>query len=171
MPIGCVVYLGVKDQALSKFPALNFGENKKGKEIDALVQRRLLPLGILFTSKQNLSCLWINANFRASLLTLRYLGTAASTLHLVISIPSEILLCCSILKHLKYIQLILTVFWAFPFRQARARQCFHKQYSSWDCSFWQDISPVMPASKSNTCKEKKKGDKKKGDKKNVFVAI
>lgn len=115
MPIGCVVYLGVKDQALSKFPALNFGENKKGKEIDALVQRRLLPLGILFTSKQNLSCLWINANFRASLLTLRYLGTAASTLHLLISIPSEILLCCSILKHLKYIQLILTVFWAFPF--------------------------------------------------------
>lgn len=61
------VYLGVREQALPNFPALSFGE--KRKEVDALVLRYLLPLEILlFTSKLSPSCLWINTNFRASLI-------------------------------------------------------------------------------------------------------
>ena len=163
------VYLGVREQPLPKFPALNFGEKEKGKEIDALVLRCLLPLEILLlTSKLSLSRLWIDTSFRASLLPWSTwpLQQAPCT-WLLLSLPQFYFSGAS-----------LNVWntdsscsdWqcgcASPFRQTRTRQCLHKQRSSWNCSFWQSICSVMPASKSSACMEKKKGNNK-----NTFATI
>lgn len=79
-------------------------------------------------------------------------------------VPSTILLLCSILECLKYRLILLWQCCASPIRQTRTRQCFHKQHSSWSCSFWQKTSLEVPASKSNTCKEK-------GSNKNIFATI
>lgn len=49
--------MGVSEQALSNFPALNFGEKEEEKEIDALVLRCLLHLENSFVNLKTKSSL------------------------------------------------------------------------------------------------------------------
>lgn len=159
MPIGWVVYLGVREQALSNFPALSFGEKSKRKRNRCFDTQVLAAVGnslVYLTTKSKSSV--DQYQLQSITVTLKYLTITASTLCLVVSVLSIILLYCSILEHFKC-RLIL--FWqrccTFPFRQTRTRQCLYNHCSIWDYIFWQNVSPVMLVSKSNTCKEKKKG--------------
>lgn len=142
-------------------------EERKREKITSLVRRSLLPLeNLLFTSKS--SSLWLNRNFITGTL---YLATISSTVDLVVMVPSTILQLCSILECLKHRPVLFWQCCASAIRQTRTRQCLHKQHSSWCCRkpvavvFWQKNSLEVPASQSNTCKEKKKGNNK-----NIFAA-